>query len=231
VTATLQAKRPKKGYKGMGMEGAVARWYAKNTGNAMEPFRKQAQALSSQVVDGSRILEVAPGPGFLAIELAKLGSYNVIGLDISKTFVALATENARKADVSVTFHHGNASAIPFEADSFDLIVCRAAFKNFSEPVRAIAEMHRALEPGGKAIIIDLRPDASRIDIATAVDEMKLHWLNALITRLTFKYMLLPRAHSKDDFRQMAAETPFKTCTFHEESIGLEVTLQKQVRPT
>lgn len=54
------------------------------------------------------MLEVAPGPGFLAIELAKLGSYHIVGLDVSKSFVRIATENATKAGVEVTFREGDA---------------------------------------------------------------------------------------------------------------------------
>jgi ubiquinone/menaquinone biosynthesis C-methylase UbiE len=38
--------------------------------------------------------------------------------------------------------------MPFPAESFDLILCRAAFKNFSRPVEAIDEMHRVLKPAG-----------------------------------------------------------------------------------
>ena len=117
--------------------------------------------------------------------------------------------------------------MPFDADSFDLIVCRAAFKNFSEPVRAIAEMHRVLKRGGKAFILDLRPDASMEEIAQAVEGMKLSWINAMITRWTFKHMLLKRAHSQEQFRQMVAQTPFETCSFREESIGMEVELVKE----
>ena len=66
-----------------------------------------------------------------------------------------------------------------------------------------------LKPGGKAIIFDLRPDASPADIAAAVRGMKLSWLNSLLTRLTFKHMLLKRAHSKESFRQMAAANPLQ----------------------
>jgi SAM-dependent methyltransferase len=40
---------------------------------------------------------------------------------------------------------------------FDLTFCQAGFKNFSEPVRAIADMHRVLRPGGTSVISDLRP--------------------------------------------------------------------------
>ena len=207
MTATVGFRKPRKGYKGLGMEGSVARWYARNTGNAIEQFRKEARTLTAELAPGSSILEVAPGPGYLAIELARGGDYRVTGLDISKTFVELATENARKAAVQVAFQLGNASSMPFDDESFDLIVCRAAFKNFSEPVRAIDEMHRVLKPGGKAIIFDLRPDASPADIAAAVRGMKLSWLNSLLTRLTFKHMLLKRAHSKESFRQMTGKPP------------------------
>lgn len=45
----------------------------------------------------SRSLEVVPGPGYLAIEIAKSGTYSATGLDISHSFVRIARENARKA--------------------------------------------------------------------------------------------------------------------------------------
>jgi len=208
------------------MEGAIARWYARNTGKGIEDYRKLARSLAGQLEAGSSVLEVAPGPGYLAVELAKLGRFRVVGLDISKTFVAMAAANAKDAGVQVEFQLGNASAMPYDSDSFDLIVCRAAFKNFAEPVGALTEMHRVLKSGGKALIIDLRPDASPADIAAAVDGMKLGWLNSLVTRLAFKHVLLRRAHSKETFRQMVAQTPFKTCAFQEDSIGLEITLER-----
>lgn len=62
--------------------------------------------------------------------------------------------------VEVNFRQGNASAMPFADNTFDLIFCRAAFKNFSQPVEAMNEMYRVLKPGARALIIDLRKDAS-----------------------------------------------------------------------
>src|SRR5215831_15716786 len=104
----------KKGYRGLGMEGFIARWHAKNTGRNVADYRAAARAVADQVAVGADVLEVAPGPGYLAIELAKLGPYRVVGLDISKSFVRMATENAARAGVGVTFREGNASAMPFE---------------------------------------------------------------------------------------------------------------------
>src|SRR5215469_1097648 len=130
--------RQPKGYKGMPMEGMIARWYAKirRTGSQIDDWRQQAAQLTTGLHDGSDVLEVAPGPGYFAIELARLGRFHVTGLDISHTFVELAREHARQAGVQVDFRQGDASRMPFADGSFDLVVCQAAFKNFSRPVQA-----------------------------------------------------------------------------------------------
>jgi ubiquinone/menaquinone biosynthesis C-methylase UbiE len=208
------------------MEGPIARWYARLTGGNKTRFSATAQELAAELGPGASVLEVAPGPGYLAIELAKLGRYRVVGLDISATFVRMATENAKKAGVSVTFQQGNAAAMPFDPESFDLIVCQAAFKNFSEPVRALTEMHRVLKPGGRAVIFDLRRDAPAAAIKAEVESMGLGPINALFTKLAFKHMLLKRAYSQDQFRTMVAETPFAQCEIQLERIGLSVVLMK-----
>ena len=215
----------RKGYRGLAMEGFLARWYARTTGKNLGEFRKLAEVLAGQVGTGS-VLEVAPGPGYLAIELAKLGPSRVVGLDISKSFVEIATENAKKAGVAVTFRQGDVASMPFEADSFDFLVCRAAFKNFSEPVQALNEMQRVLRPGGKALIFDLRSDASLDAINAEVKRMGLGWFNAWLTRFIFKHSLIKRAYSQDQFRDMASESAFKTCEIRADGIGLEVSLTK-----
>src|ERR1700757_3757211 len=100
-----------KGYKGLGMEGRIATWYAKNTAMDLAEFRGVAARRARTFGPGSRILEVPPGPGYLSIELAKLGNYQMTALDISNTFVEIANENARKASVKINFQQGNASAM------------------------------------------------------------------------------------------------------------------------
>src|SRR5215831_3010696 len=215
-----------KGFKGMGMEGRIASWYAKNTANDMAEFQALAQRLVRDIDSGSQILEVAPSPGYLAIEIAKRGSYTITGLDISKTFVENATANARRASVDVDFQHGNASAMPFADDTFDFILCRAAFKNFSQPLEAMNEMHRVLKPQGHALIIDLRRDASMDDISAYIKDANVGWANALIYRVTFRYMLIPRAYSKRQFTEMAASSRFGRAEVSESGIGVEIALTK-----
>src|SRR3981081_2405537 len=90
----------RKPYGGMQMEGPLASWYA-------------------QITRDRR------GPGYRAVELAGLGGYPIPGLDISHSFVRIATENARRTGVSIDFRHGDVAGIPFPAESFDFVTCTA----------------------------------------------------------------------------------------------------------
>jgi ubiquinone/menaquinone biosynthesis C-methylase UbiE len=216
----------KKAYKGLGMEGMVATWYAKNTAKLDADFKDCARGIADALAPGATVLEVAPGPGYLAVELAKLGAYRITGLDISRSFVRMASENAARAGVDVEFRLGDAAALPFPEQTFDFVVCRAAFKNFSDPVTALREMHRVLRPGGKALIIDMRHDASDEAIDEAVDKMQLGRVDAFITRATFRLMLRKRAYSREDFDRMVALTPFGPAEIKEAPLGFELWLRR-----
>jgi ubiquinone/menaquinone biosynthesis C-methylase UbiE len=215
--------------KGPEMEGGVARWYSRirGTRSQIEAYRKEAERLTNSLPVGAKVLEVAFGPGYLAIELARLGRYGVSGLDISHTFVKIAGQNAREAGVIADFRQGDAAVMPFEAESFDLIICQAAFKNFVHPGSALSEMHRVLRAGGTALIQDMSHDATHADIEREVEGMGLGWVASFTTKTTLE-MLKRRAYSPRQFERLVAESPFKTCVITTEGIGLEVRLEKPV---
>jgi ubiquinone/menaquinone biosynthesis C-methylase UbiE len=210
------------------MEGPIARWYAKlrRSGNQLEEYGNQATQLTEGLPAGAKVLEVAPGPGYLAIEMARLG-LRVSAVDISRTFVQIGNENAREAGVSIDFRQGDAAVMPFEAESFDLIVCQAAFKNFVHPASALDEMHRVLRSGGTAVIQDMSSDASHADIEEEVRKMQLGWWSSFTTKATLE-MLRRRAYSPARFERLVAASPFRTCEVKRDGIGLEVRLQKAV---
>jgi ubiquinone/menaquinone biosynthesis C-methylase UbiE len=212
----------------LGMEGAMARWYARNRSSErqMEGYRKHASELTDGLPSGADVLEVAPGPGYLAIEMARLG-LRVSAVDISRTFVQIGNENAREAGVSIDFRQGDAAVMPFEAESFDLIVCQAAFKNFVHPASALDEMHRVLRSGGTAVIQDMSSDASHADIEEEVRKMQLGWWSSFTTKATLE-MLRRRAYSPARFQGLAAESSFKTCEIKKDGIGLDVRLRKAI---
>jgi ubiquinone/menaquinone biosynthesis C-methylase UbiE len=215
-----------KAYIGMGMEGPIARWYEKTTRKDMTGFRKLGARLVELLPAGGDVLEVAPGPGFLSVELARAGSLRVTALEISKTFVEIARKNAAEAGVATNIVQGNAAQMPFADASFDLLVCRAAFKNFAEPAKALQEMRRVLRPGGRAVIIDLRRDVSMREINHYVDSLELGLVSRWFTSFTFRFMLLRRAHTVEAMRQLVAGIGFAKARIDTNDIGMEVWMER-----
>ena len=215
-----------KGYKGVAMEGLIATWYARNTRSRIGEQRALAERISARVPRGGRVLEVAPGPGYLSVELAKMGTCKGSGLDVSETFVRIERRNAREAGVEVDFRHGDATTMPFDDTTFDFAVCVAAFKNFTQPTRVLEELYRVLKRGGTALIVDLRRDATMEDINAEVDRMKLNAVNAFLTRGAFKGMLLKNAYTRGEIEALVARTSFKMCDIKCDNIGMEISLTK-----
>jgi ubiquinone/menaquinone biosynthesis C-methylase UbiE len=214
-----------KAYKGMGMEGRTARWYDRTTRKDMAEFQALAVRIAAAIPAGAQVLEVAPGPGFLSIELAKRG-LPVRALDISTTFVEIARRNATAEAVEVRFEQGNAAALPLEDASVDFVVCRAAFKNFTEPVKALAEMRRVLRPGGQALLIDMRRDASTAELKQYVNGLDVSRLNRWMIMLVFRHMLIKRAYPLEEIRRMAVEAGWAQPRMETSPTGFEAWMTK-----
>lgn len=209
-----------KAYKGMGMEGSIAHWYDRTTRKDMPEVRTLAARIAAVVPASGQVLEIAPGPGFLSIELARRG-LQVRAVDISKTFVEIAQRNAAAEGAAIQFQLGNASALPLEDASVDFVVCRAAFKNFSEPVKAMAEMRRVLRPGGSALLIDMRRDVSVAALKNYVNGLGVSWFNRQFIMLSFRHMLIKRAYPIDEIRRMAAEAGWINPRIETSPLGFE----------
>lgn len=208
------------------IEGMMAKWYATNTGEMMQEYVDLAKRVAGQLPEGSRVLEVAPGPGYFCIELAKLGSYSITGMDLSHTFAKMAAEKAAQAGARAQFVQGSASKMPFPKESFDFLLCRAAFKNFADPVGALKEMCRVLRPGGTALLIDLSRDAQPGEVSRAVDKMGLSAVNRLLTKVVFRTFLIRSAYSRAEFEQMLAQTAFSNLEIAGDGLGFEITMTK-----
>jgi ubiquinone/menaquinone biosynthesis C-methylase UbiE len=216
-----------KAYRGVPMEGLIARWYARTTAPDRRRYARVARRVMERVRVGARILDLAAGPGSLAVELASSGCHSVAGLDISRSFVSIAQSNARGAGVVVDFRLGNASKMPFADSTFDYVVCMSAFKNFTEPVAVLDEIYRVLAPAGAAAILDLRREASIGDIETEVRQMNLSPFNASLTRWIFRFLLLKNAYTRDAMTNLVAESRFGRCEICDDGIGFEVRLEKE----
>jgi ubiquinone/menaquinone biosynthesis C-methylase UbiE len=128
--------------------------------------------------------------------------------------------------VNVDFQEGDASHMPFAEGSFDLIICQAAFKNFSRPGKVIDEMYRVLCEGGTAVIQDMWKEASDATIREEVNSMRLGPVNAFMTGWTLR-MLRRRAYTREQFERLGKASAFGGCEIEAQGIGIEVRLKKQ----
>jgi SAM-dependent methyltransferase len=93
---------------------------------------------------GTRLLDVACGPGFIGGAAAQRGAA-VVGLDFSAAMIA----QARGRLPLLTFQEGDAEALPFDAASFDAVVMNFGLLHVARPDAALAEALRVLRPGGR----------------------------------------------------------------------------------
>jgi len=213
-------------FRDLGITGSFTRWYDKNTRETrMAEMQEYANEVSKHVKDGANILEIAPGPGYMSIQLAKMGNFNITGMDISPDMVEICKTNAKNENVNVTFLEGNVSAMPFGENTFDFIFCSAAFKNFKEPVIALKEMNRVLKNNGIVLIVDMRRDVTKQGLEEEVTKITKPGLERFWVRNTFKN-LAKYAYTKNEFTEMIKQTSFVKNEIKESGIGFYIYLYK-----
>jgi len=212
----------------IGITGWMAKWYDKNTRKSrLAEMREYADIVSEYSKTGVEVLEIAPGPGYLSIELAKRG-FNVTGVELSPDFVAIEKHNAAEAGVTVDFKQGNASALPLDDGMYDFIICSAAFKNFSEPLKALTEMYRVLKPDGTALILDMDHNVTKDEIDIEVKKSGMKGFDCLFVKLSFMTFLKSGAYTKEGFEELITQTAFTKQEIKKRGIGLEVWMYKVV---
>lgn len=96
------------------------------------------------VVPGTRLLDVATGPGHLPARAAERGAVPV-GVDVADAMVT----RARELYPTLEFHRGDAEELPFADAEFDAVTANFLLPHLARPERAMAELVRVLAPGGR----------------------------------------------------------------------------------
>ncbi|WP_182111565.1 MULTISPECIES: methyltransferase domain-containing protein [unclassified Actinotalea] len=103
---------------------------------------------------GQSVLDVGCGPGTVTIDLARrVAPGRVVGVDTSAAVIELAREAAGDLP-NVEFRTGDAMALPFDDDAFDVVHAHQVLQHLSDPVSALREMRRVTRPGGVVAVRD-----------------------------------------------------------------------------
>jgi ubiquinone/menaquinone biosynthesis C-methylase UbiE len=105
-------------------------------------------------VSAERALDVACGTGRLT-ELLAARCAEVVGVDASVAMLAVAREKVPEA----TFREGRIEALPVSDATFDVVTCGLALAHLRDLRPAIAELARAVRPGGRVVVTDIHPFA------------------------------------------------------------------------
>jgi ubiquinone/menaquinone biosynthesis C-methylase UbiE len=118
-------------------------------------FAQPALAWLGSLGSSMLVLDVACGAGHAA-ELAAPHVRQVVGVDLTRALLALgATRLADSGVDNVLFQEGDALALPFVDDSFDLVFSRSALHHLLLPDVAVREMARVCRPGGRVVVSDM----------------------------------------------------------------------------
>ncbi|AEH60960.1 Methyltransferase type 11 [Methanosalsum zhilinae DSM 4017] len=100
-----------------------------------------------------RVLDVGTGRGFLALLLAEMG-HDVTAVDISQAMINEATKESKSRNLNIRFFKNDAEDLPFDNDSFDLVVSKYLLWTLPNPDKALEEWNRVLITNGKILAID-----------------------------------------------------------------------------
>ena len=125
-----------------------------------DPLERMLRMTAATPVD--TVLDVGCGPGIVACALAAV-AHHVTGLDLSPAMVEQArARQAKQSLVNMSWLCGDVAQMPFEDESFSIVVSRYAFHHFLSPAEVLAEMKRVCRAGGRVIVADVTPAAEKL---------------------------------------------------------------------
>jgi ubiquinone/menaquinone biosynthesis C-methylase UbiE len=129
------------------------RW---NEGRA-EPYHHGISTITTRAIDplldaagveeGTRVLDLATGPGYVAARAAERGA-EPIGMDFAPEMLELA----RRLHPEIEFREGDATALDFDDDSFDVVVGNFLMPHLTDLPAAVREFARVTRPGGRVAL-------------------------------------------------------------------------------
>lgn len=116
--------------------------------------------LAARLTPASGVLDVACGPGLVALALAPHAAH-VTGLDVTPAMLGKARDLQRERGLTnLSWDQGRADALPYPDGAFDAVVTRWSFHHLLAPHAALAEMVRVCRPGGRVVVADVYTTSS-----------------------------------------------------------------------
>lgn len=163
----------------------------------------------------AKALDVGSGPGYATIYAAgKYPGASITGVDYSPAQVKWARRMlARRPHPNCSFQVGDAMALPFDDDTFDIVISIASIKHWPDPALGLREIARVLKPGCKAYIgeADRACDPRDFDTFARAFTQKW-WVNKTLVRWFLKSTVFGQSYTAEQAAQFAREAGFQNIT-------------------
>ena len=134
----------------------VAAGYAETTMKMFAHYVDEA-IVASHIKPGAAILDVACGPGTLALRVARKASV-VHGIDFSEAMLGIFEKHIRSAGHdNIVIRHGDAQTLPYADEMFDAAFSIFGLMFFPDRPKGFAEIHRTLKTGGSVAVTSWAP--------------------------------------------------------------------------
>jgi demethylmenaquinone methyltransferase / 2-methoxy-6-polyprenyl-1,4-benzoquinol methylase len=169
----------------------------------------------------ARVLDLCCGTGDLALAFhkeARVGA-EIAGSDFVPEMLVRARAKAAAMGAGVTFIEADALALPFGAETFDLVSCSFGFRNLANYERGLFEIYRVLKPGGVAAILEFAEPPGILfgSLYRFYFRRVLPRLGGLISGNNSAYAYLPNSVSKfpspEALRDLFEQVGFKEVGF------------------
>lgn len=126
----------------------------------------------SQPKDSDTVLDVACGSGIISCEFGKIVSH-VTGIDLTPAMIEQAKVLQQEKNLkNINWKIGDIFNLPFEDNSFSIVVTRYSFHHLIDPQKALEEMIRVCVPNGKVVVIDVTPDKDKVSLYDQVERLR-----------------------------------------------------------
>jgi ubiquinone/menaquinone biosynthesis C-methylase UbiE len=157
------------------------------------------------------LVDIGCGPGYLIADILRaFPQLSVIGVDIAEEMLQRAADNLSALGFGErsSFRQGDIHELPFGNGSVDFVVSTLSLHHWSEPTKAVSEVHRVLKPGSRFLLFDLRRDSPRL-FYWAMRFAQKFVLPAAMSSINEPTSSVLASYTSAELRQILSGTPFK----------------------
>ena len=180
-------------------------------------------------IPGQKLLDVAGGTGDISFKfLKRAGSGQSTVLDITENMLVEGRKRAEAAQIvdNLDWVVGDAMALPFANNSFDVYTISFGIRNVTQPQEALNEAFRVLRPGGRLMVLEF----SQIPVPLAQKAYDLYSFN-IIPRMgqmiandrdSYQYLVesIRKFPNQETFLSMVQQAGFENTSYRNLSLGI-----------